>query len=186
MLCGEFRADIEETQELLGRKATIRDYENNTWAIGLLGKALSAATYARAARQLQRTSRQIGRFFQDYDVLLTPTLAMPPVETGTLMPTGVQASAISLLGSLNAGGLFKALGFVDTAAEDVYDFAPYTILFNATGQPAMSVPLHWNQAGLPIGMHFVGHFAAEATLFRLAAQLEEARPWFDRSPPVCS
>lgn len=186
MLCGEFRADIQEAEVLLGRKATIRDYEANTWALGLLGKALSAGDFTRATRQLQRTSRQIGRFIQGYDLLLTPTLALPPVVTGSLMTEGVESMAVNLLGGLNAGGLLKALRFIDTAAEQAYDFCPYTTLFNATGQPAMSVPLVWSQAGLPIGMHFVGHHGGEATLFRLAAQLEEARPWFDRRPPVCA
>jgi amidase len=59
-------------------------------------------------------------------------------------------------------------------------------VFNVTGQPAMSVPLHWNDGGLPIGAHLVGRFAAEATLFRLAGQLERARPWFHRLPPLAS
>jgi len=62
-------------------------------------------------------------------------------------------------------------------------FIPYTPLFNVTGQPAMSLALHWNAAGLPIGMQFVARMGDEATLFRLAAQLEQARPWFDRAPP---
>jgi amidase len=70
------------------------------------------------------------------------------------------------------------------AWERVAAFAPFTPIFNATGQPAMSVPLYWNQAGLPIGAHFVARFGDEATLFRLAAQLEAARPWAGRRPPV--
>jgi amidase len=89
------------------------------------------------------------------------------------------------LGSLNAGGLINALAGVEALAEQVFDFMPFTPVFNATGQPAMSVPLHWNDEGLPIGIHFVGRYGDEATLFRLAGQLEKARPWFDRTPPVC-
>jgi amidase len=69
-------------------------------------------------------------------------------------------------------------------AARTFDFVPYTPVFNVTGQPAMSVPLHWNVQGLPIGMHFAGRFGDEATLFRLAGQLERARPWADRTPPV--
>ena len=63
-------------------------------------------------------------------------------------------------------------------------FVPFTYVSNATGQPAMSVPLFWNDAGLPIGTHFVGRFGDEATLFRLAGQLEAARPWAGRRPPI--
>ena len=186
MVCGELRVDIDEAEELTGRKATSSDFEMNTWALDLLGGWLSAGALAKAIRQLHRTSRQIGRFFVDYDVLLTPTLSMPPVATWALMPRGAEAIALKLLSSLNTGRSLNALGLIDTAAESVYDFVPYTILFNATGQPVVSVPLHWNDAGLPVGMHFVGSYGAEATLFRLAGQLEQTRPWFDRSPPICS
>jgi amidase len=72
----------------------------------------------------------------------------------------------------------------EALADQVLQFIPFTPLFNATGQPAMSVPLHWNDKGLPIGMHFVGRYGDEATLFRLAGQLEQAKPWFDRQPKV--
>jgi amidase len=83
------------------------------------------------------------------------------------------------------------LGFLDDTKEDAatlarkaYEFVPVTPLFNVTGQPAMSVPLYWNDAGLPIGTHFAARFGEEATLFRLAAQLEQARPWADQFPPL--
>jgi len=75
-------------------------------------------------------------------------------------------------------------GLLDEAASDAFDFTPWTPVFNATGQPAMSVPLWWNGAGLPIGVHLVAGFGREAVLLRLAAQLEEARPWFDRLPAM--
>ncbi len=91
---------------------------------------------------------------------------------------------IRLTGLMDAGWLLKALGTIDRLRKDAFDFIPYAPVFNVTGQPAMSVPLYWNQAGLPIGMHFVGRFGDEATLFRLAAQLEQAKPWFDRVPAL--
>jgi amidase len=185
LVCGELRADIEEAEALFGRKATYRDFEPATWAAGLLGTQITAAEFARATRLLQRSARQIGQFFEEYDLLLTPTLATPPVVTGSLQPQGVEAFGMKLLGRLNAGRLLNLLGGVDASVDEVFSFVPYTPLFNATGQPAMSVPLYWNDEGLPIGMHFVGRYADEATLFRLAAQLETAQPWFDRSPPIC-
>jgi amidase len=185
MVCGELRADIEEAEALFGRKATFKDFEAATWAAGLLGSQITAAEFSRAVRLLQRSARQIGAFFEDYDVLLTPTLASPPVATGALQPQGFEAFGLKLLGRLNAGSLLNLLGGVNASVETVFDFIPYTPVFNVTGQPAMSAPLYWNGEGLPIGMQFVGRYAGEATLFRLAGQLEQAQPWFDRQPPVC-
>ena len=76
----------------------------------------------------------------------------------------------------------EAMGVIKPVAARTYEFIPWTPVFNVTGQPAMSVPLHWNAEGLPIGMHFVGKWGDEATLFRLAGQLEKAKPWFDKAP----
>jgi len=184
MVCAETRADIEEGEPLTGRKARYGEFEPATWALGLLGRQISAGEYSCALRALQRAARQVGQFFETYDVLLTPTLATPPMEIGWLQPTGVKAVALKLLGSLNAGALLNKLAGIEALAEEVFAFIPFTPVFNVTGQPAMSVPLVWNDAGLPIGMHFVARFGEEATLFRLAAQLERARPWFDRRPPI--
>jgi amidase len=184
MACGETRANIEEAEAFFGRKATFSDFEPSTWAVGLLGKQCTAAEFSRAIRLLQNSARQVGQFFEDHDVLLTPTLAMPPVITGTLQPKRTEVLAMKLLGRLNAGALINALAGIDALADKVFEFVPYTPVFNATGQPAMSVPLYWNDEGLPIGVHFVGRYADEATLFRLAGQLEQARPWFDKIPPI--
>jgi amidase len=78
----------------------------------------------------------------------------------------------------------RAAGALEKAAKRVFDWIACPPLFNVTGQPAMSVPLAWNAAGLPIGMHFAGRWGEEATLFRLAGQLEAAQPWFGRRPPI--
>lgn len=138
-------------------------FEHYTWLLYEEGIKYSASDYLIALGILQRISRDICRFFVDYDVLLTPTLAEPPVPLGTF---DVQEDNIKK--------------FWDRMDE----FSPYTLIYNVTGQPAMSVPLFWNKEGLPIGSHFVGRFGDEATLFRLAAQLEETRPWADKRPPV--
>ena len=84
---------------------------------------------------------------------------------------------------LNAGWLLGVLGVIKPLARQTFDYIPFTPLFNVSGQPAMSVPLHWNSAGLPIGMQFVTKLGEEAVLLRLAAQLESARPWFHRIAP---
>jgi len=185
IVCVETRATIEEGEVRLNRKASFKDFEPSTWALGLLGKQCRAPEFSKSLNLAQLTARQIGEFFKKYDVLLTPTLAMPPVATGELQPKGIRAVAMKLLGRLNAGGLISTLSGIDVLAQHVFGFIPYTPLFNVTGQPAMSVPLHWNDDGLPIGMQFVGRYGDEATLFRLAGQLEKAKPWSGRIPPIC-
>jgi amidase len=187
VLCVETRATIEEVEVLLNRKASPEDFESGTWRLGLLGRQFPAPDFSRSLNLLQRTARQIGGFFQEYDVLLTPTLAMPPVVTGTLRPKESQRAGMKkLLDKLNAGELIDRLDELEILSEHTYEFMPYTTLFNVTGQPAMSVPLYWNDEGLPIGMQFVGRYSDEATLLRLAGQLEKAQPWSERVPPVCA
>lgn len=186
IVCVETRATIEEAEVLLNRKAKFKDFEPVTWVIGLLGRQYGAPEYSKSLNLVQRMARQMGVFFKNYDVLLTPTLAMPPLIMGALQPKGMQAVAMKLLGRLNAGGIINKYSGKDALAEQFFSFMTYTPLFNATGQPAMSVPLYWNDAGLPIGMQFIGRYGDEATLFRLAGQLEKARPWFDRFPPICA
>ena len=163
-------------------KPRYADFEGATYALGLLGKAISASEYAKAARFLQTSAREVGRFFEPYEILLTPTLALPPVPIGALQPSTAERALMSIVNRVNAGWLLKALGVIKPIAAKTFDFMPYTPLFNVTGQPAMSVPLHWNPDGLPVGMQFVGRFGEEGTLYRLAGQLERARPWFDRCP----
>jgi amidase len=186
IVCVETRATIEESEVLLGRKASFKGFEPSTWVLGLLGRQCRGPELSRSLNLVQLTARQIGEFFERYDVMLTPTLAMPPVVTGALQPKGIQAVVMKLLGRLNAGRLISTLSGIDVLAEHVFEFMPYTPLFNVTGQPAMSVPLYWNDEGLPIGMQFVGRYGDEATLFRLASQLEKAKPWSERIPPICA
>lgn len=182
MVAAETRDEIDWAAGLAGRKLSYADFETGTSALALLGQAFSAGKYANALNYLMASAREVGRFFEGYDVLLTPTLSQPPVLTGSLQPTGAERFMVGLVGRLNAAWLLNVLGIIKPLANKTFDFMPYTPVFNASGQPAMSAPLYWNEAGLPIGMHFVGRFGDEATLFRLAGQLERAQPWFDRAP----
>jgi amidase len=123
----------------------------------------SAADYASAVLLLHAAARRIVAFWNEVDVVVTPTLAFPPV------PIGWQEQGVE--------GAFEQL-------HRNVAFTPFTAIANVAGLPAMSVPLHWNSEGLPIGVQAIGPPAGDATLLRLAAQLEEARPWSGRRPPV--
>jgi amidase len=184
VVCGEVRADMLQAKETLGRTPGPADVEFTTWALNLLGKSLSAGTFVKAERYLRHASRAVGDFFENVDVLVTPTMATPPFKIGALQPLPHERATLKVLGRLHAGSVLKLLGALEQTADKIFDFIPYPPLFNVTGQPAMSVPLHWTSTDLPVGSHFVGRYGDEATLFRLAAQLEQARPWVGRRPPV--
>lgn len=186
MLCGEVAAEVAESERLLGRKARSAELEPGTWLLTLLGRRYTAVDFALADHVLKRSGRQFVPYFARYDVLLTPTLGKPPLQVGELLPKGAELAMLKALIGLRAGGILRSMGAMQKIAADAWSFTPSTAPFNATGQPAMSVPLYWNTEGLPIGTQFVGRFGDEETLLQLAAQLEAARPWRQRRPPVWS
>jgi amidase len=148
---------------LTGREATAEDVEPLTWALYELGRSQGVSQYLLAHAALQRFARAFSAKWQDADLWLMPTLAEPPPPLGSF--EGSKAEPLE--------ALFRASLF-----------CPFTPLANITGQPAMSLPLHWTPEGLPVGVQCVGRFGDEATLLRLAAQLESARPWNQRRPPL--
>jgi amidase len=156
---------IADWEGRLGRSVAEEDMEPLSWALIGLGRAIDGGAYLRSVQELQKISRQIADYFEGIDVLLTPTLAEPPAPLGTFdSPPGEPLT-----------GLFRAATYV-----------PFTPPFNVTGQPGISLPLHWNEAGLPIGVQFVGRFGDEETLLSLSGQLEEAAPWSGRRPPTAA
>jgi Asp-tRNA(Asn)/Glu-tRNA(Gln) amidotransferase A subunit family amidase len=158
-------ANIRQRASGLGKEPDKAGFENVTWAMMQQADQLRASDYVQILNRLHGISRAIAAFFETYDLLLTPTLATPPVP----------------------------LGHLNMMSEDLADyvnrlwhFAAFTYQFNVTGQPAMSMPLFWNDDNLPIGTQFVGRYGDEATLFQLAGQLERAAPWHDRWPQTAA
>lgn len=156
-------AAIEQYAALTGREVSPNEFENISWLFAQIGANATATAYAGAIRKVHQVGREVARFFVDYDLFVTPTLAKPPQPLGVLDMMSTDPEQYS---------------------EKLFGFAAFTALFNASGNPAMSVPLHWTAGGLPVGVHFVGRYGEESTLFRLAAMLEQAKPWGDRKPTV--
>jgi amidase len=146
-----------------GHEPRAEDMEPMSWAIFSMVKQLDAVQGAGAAAQLQRFSRRLVSFLEPYDALLTPALAERPLALGTL-----DTAAPDPMSTFTRSGLFT----------------PFTPVFNATGQPGISLPLFQGEDGLPLGVQIVGRPAGEAALLGLAGQLEEAMPWNDRRSPV--
>jgi amidase/6-aminohexanoate-cyclic-dimer hydrolase len=161
VIAGNTRAAIEAHAAKIGRVPAPGAFEKVTWTFFESGATANAADYARAVLAIHRTGRMVGRFFERYDMLITPTLPRPPEKLGVF--------------DMNTDDR-------DSYARAVALFTAFTAPFNASGNPAMSVPLHWAASGLPIGVQFVGRYGDEATLFRVAAQLEQAQPWSNRRP----
>jgi len=148
-----------------GRPARRGEVENVTWGTAQKGEKITAADYVRATQTMHRLGRQMAAFHAGYDVLLTPGL-------GTLPPK---------------------LGWIDMMLEDVdeywrrvFTFSPFTVWFNLTGQPALMLPLGRTTSGFPIAVQLAGRYGEEGTILSLGAQLEKARPWFDKKPPTAS
>jgi amidase len=153
---------VDRVRQLTGREPSRDVLEPMTWHFYELGKMVTGPQYLAAIGEIQHMSRDVAAFFEKYDLLMTPTLGMPPLRIGSL--------------DLSTDVMF--------GDERIARFAHTCPLYNMTGQPAITLPLHWNRDGLPIGVMFGARFSDEATLFQIAGQLERAQPWASRKPPV--
>jgi amidase/6-aminohexanoate-cyclic-dimer hydrolase len=156
---------VRLAEQQFGRAMTDRDFERLTLATARNAQKATATDFVAAQLGAFRIARGLAAFFETCDVFLCPTLCSPPLRIGELDSMSSDLSHI---------------------APVLRRYMPATSMFNMSGQPAMSVPLAWNAAGLPLGMMFAARFGDEATLFRLAAQLEQTRPWKQKLPPVCA
>jgi amidase len=148
--------DLENLQAITGKAPTADDVEPLTWALASMGRAVSGTAYALGWQFLRARAREVAEWFQTADLWLTPTITQPPPPLGTFASTPQDPM----------GAIFKAA-----------ELAPFTAPFNATGQPAISLPLHQTASGLPVGIQLVAAYGREDLLLRVAAALEQAAPW---------
>ena len=176
--------ELETCEQAIGRRATRADVHTETWLIAMIGRTVSAIELTKARQRLFAAARGVLAFYERYDILLTPTLGRAPIRHGELRPPKAEAVIQELIARADLRAVLKIPKLIDAMAARVFDFVPFTPVANVTGQPSMSVPLSWNAAGLPIGSMFTARLGDEATLFQLAAQLEQAKPWADRRPSL--
>ena len=157
--------NLQLAEQRLGRAMTSSDFEILTLASAHNAQKTTATDYVAAQLNAFQISRSLATFFETCDIFLCPTLCSPPLKIGDLNPMSDDLSHIAPI---------------------LRRYMPATSMFNMSGQPAMSVPLAWNAAGLPLGMMFAARFGDEATLLRLAAQFEQERPWKNKIPPICA
>ncbi len=177
-------SSIDETARWVGREPTPSEFEPTTWLLGTIGRKLTAMELHASREACHKAARDLGRFFGTYDLFLDGTLAYPPAKVGELALKPAERIALRALRVVSPRLVLDKL--LSTLGANALEKTPNTQVANQTGVPAMSVPLFWNAAGLPIGVQFTAPYGDEATLFQLAAQLEKARPWASRRPPTSS
>jgi amidase len=155
--------DLDYWSEKTGREIGPNDVEPYTWTLAELGRGITAPAYVAAIQALERYAREVSSWWAEFDLLLTPTMAEVPPILGQFGAAPDDPTA-----PLGRSGPVVA----------------FTAPFNVTGQPAISLPMHWSGEGLPVGVQLVAEYAREDVLLRIAAQLEQARPWKDRRPPI--
>lgn len=160
------------------------DFELDTRLLAASGQATPGPAHVATTQRWHQHTRRLAHFHQHHDLLLTPSLASPPVPIGSLTTPPRKRLAGRTVLALRAGKLLRTTGLVDQVARDNLQHVPYTQLANLTGRPAMSVPLHWTDNGLPLGTQFIAPPGGETTLFALAGQLERAQPWSHLEPPL--
>ncbi len=156
----EIRLTMEQRARELGRELRETDVEPDTWRLAEISQRVQATDYLQALNLIYATGRTFAAAMQGYDAIITPTVPMPPV-------------ALERMSSSSPEGITERRVVIS-----------FTQIANIAGNPAMSVPLYWNDTGMPVGIQFIGRYGDEATLFRLAGQLEAARPWFDQRPAL--
>ncbi len=176
-------ADVSELMSRYGKKFVRDNIEPLTYFIYSVGKRFTAGQFVLSKRRWAEFSHVMHEWHNQYDVLMTPAVAVPPYDIGEMGATAIEKAALKFTNRTNISGLMPAR-VLYSVSKPLLLKVPFTQLANLTGQPAMSVPLYWNEQGLPIGTQFVARRLHDTLLLRLAAELEQAEPWFDKVPSL--
>ncbi|MEC9466862.1 MAG: amidase [Myxococcota bacterium] len=180
IVASHIAADVRWAEQEVGRRAEPDELEPATWFLKTLGETQTALDLVQAEKTIHQAGRDVARLFAYYDVFVTSTAAQPPVQVGQLDLKWWEELGIKALQKIPSKQVMDRA--LQETAKSALDATPNTQLFNQTGQPAISLPLGSTRGGLPLGVQFVGRFGEEATLLRLAAEIERARPWHDAKP----
>jgi Asp-tRNA(Asn)/Glu-tRNA(Gln) amidotransferase A subunit family amidase len=173
-------AEVAETKLRLGAKDA--DFEADTLAVAELGRAGGVVAVELAHINRRNHVRRLSDFHATYDLLLTPTLAKPPLKVGQVVTPKALQTAARLLYKVRGGRVMRATGLIDQLVAENLGWVPYTQLANLTGRPAISVPTHRTASGLPLGVQLSGQLGDDGLLLQVAAQLEESAPWAEHRP----
>lgn len=177
-------AEVRQAEAVIGRAPARHDLEPVTRAFANLARSWNAVDLTLANRTIEAQMRGLGRFMQDYDVLVTPTLACPPPLLGVFEPRGADALLTALASRVPLGPLPRWGDTLEQLVTNNFTFVVSTMVANMSGEPSITLPLHWTADNLPVGMMFTAPLYEEATLLRLAGQIETAQPWRDQRPPI--
>lgn len=184
MVCVETAADYAAYCRASGKKYDPSQVETGTEAQRRIGQAITATEMSLAQRTLAYHTRRIGQWFEGYDALLQPTMGMPPFKVGAMNPKGFDALQMNLLNRLPIARIAKSPAMLMGFASKTFGWMTNTGVYNVTGQPSISLPLHWSKEGLPVGMMLTSRFGRDGLLLQLAAQLEQAQPWYAKRPKL--
>jgi amidase len=173
----------EVVKQELGRESCSR-LEPFTQSMAMIGRSMSAGDLVLARIGWHEIQLAMGQFLTSYDAFLTPALVSPPVPHKTVMPTRFEDASMGISSRFTIGKVLMKTGFIKQFSKKTLSKMGFTVLGNITGLPSMSMPLHWTEDGLPLGMMITGQMCDEITLFRLAGQLEQACPWIDKKPDI--
>lgn len=175
-------AEVAEAKLRVGAKNA--DFEADTLAVAELGRAGGVVAVELAHINRRNHVRRLSAFHETYDLLLTPTLAKPPLKVGQLTTPKALQTAARVLHKVHGGRVMRATGMIDQLVDENLGWVPYTQLANITGRPAISVPTYRTAAGLPLGIQLSGQLGDDGLLLQVAAQLEQAKPWAEHWPTL--